>query len=303
MGAAAAALRAGAGLRARPGLAVHVVEGADARGFLHRMLSQDVRGIPDGAGRPALFLDARGRVQADPLVLVDGPRTLLVEAPEAAARAVPGLERYVIADDVRFTDASAAHRVLELVGAAAPGALAAAAPALARARALVADLGWRDRPALAVVVPAEAAADVEAALLAAGAVPVDDAAFDAARVEALAPRFGAELDDRVLPNEAGHFAAVSFTKGCYLGQEPVVMAKHRGRPPTLLVRGAAPGPAVPARDAPLRHAGVRAGRVTTAVARGPDVAALAFVRTDLAQAGVELALEDGRPFRVEAVAT
>ena len=85
------------------------------------------------------------------------------------------------------------------------------------------------------------------------------------------------------------------------------MARHRGRPPTTLVRlavaGAVDGASVPAREAVLVHDGRRAGRVTTGVATGGRVAALALVRTDLARTGVAFALEDGRAAVVEAVAT
>ncbi len=296
-----AAARDGVAAVPLAGFAVHAVTGADARAFLHRMLSQDVKGIAPGDGRPATFLDVRGRVQGDPVVCATATGFLLAEEPAAAARVVPGLEHYVIADDVGFADVGAAHDVVVLVGAAAPAVAAAAGPALRAAGAAVASLGWRRGEASMVVAPA--AAGAFAALLAAGAVAAGEDALDAARVAALAPWFGAELDDRVLPNEAVHDAAVSFTKGCYLGQEPVVMARHRGRPPTTLVRLAVDGDAVPPRDAALAHAGRRAGRVTTAVASAGRVAALALVRTDLARPGVAFALDDGRAAGVEAVAT
>jgi folate-binding protein YgfZ len=283
------------------GFAVHEVTGADARAFLHRMLSQDVKGLAVGDGRPATFLDVRGRVQGDPVVLATDAGFLLAEEPAAAARVVPGLERYVIADDVRFADVGAAHDVTVLVGAASAAVAAVTRPALRAAGAVAASLGWRSGHATLVVAPV--AARVFAALTEAGATPAGEAALDAARVAALAPWFGAELDDRVLPNEAVHDAAVSFTKGCYLGQEPVVMARHRGRPPTTLVRLAVDGRVAPAREAALADGGRRVGRVTTAVVVAGRVVALALVRTDLARAGVALGLEDGRLAVVEAVAT
>ncbi|MFO0931296.1 MAG: hypothetical protein U1E39_01155 [Planctomycetota bacterium] len=297
----AAAARDGAAVVPLAGFAVHAVTGADARAFLHRMLSQDVKGIAPGDGRPATFLDVRGRVQGDPVVLATAAGFLLAEEPAAAARVVPGLERYVIADDVVFADVGAAHDAVVLAGAGASAVAAAALPSLRAAGAVAASLGWRSGGATLVVAPA--AARVFVALVAAGATPAGEHALDVARVAALAPWFGAELDDRVLPNEAVHDAAVSFTKGCYLGQEPVVMARHRGRPPTTLVRLAVDGAAAPAREAVVVHDGRRAGRVTTGVATDGRAAALALVRTDLARAGVALALEDGRRAVVEAVAT
>jgi len=300
----AAALRDGAGVVPLVGFAVHAATGADARAFLHRMLSQDVQGLALGEGRPATFLDVRGRVQGDPVVLAAVDALLLAQEPAAAARAVPGLERYVIADDVTFADVGPAWDVLVLAGAAAAAVGAVALPALRAAGGAAASLGWRSGGATLVAAPI--AARAFAALVAAGATPAGEAALDVARVAALAPWFGAELDDRVLPNEAVLDAAISWTKGCYLGQEPVVMARHRGRPPTTLVRVVWAAGDPPGRDAPLLDAGRRVGRVTTAVradAGRPGGAGLAYVRTDLARVGVVLTLEDGRAVEVAAVAT
>ena len=152
-----------------------------------------------------------------------------------------------------------------------------------------------------LLVPADRISDAVAALVAAGAVPATADAFDVARVEAGAPLLGAELDDRVLPNEAGlSSSAVAWTKGCYLGQEPVVMAKHRGHPPTLLCRLRIETEVLPARDAPLLLAGTVAGRVTTAVRVGhPGVTGLGFVRHGVAVVGAQLTLEDGAVVTVE----
>ena len=297
----AVAARDGCAVVPLAGFAVHEVGGADARSFLHRMLSQDLRDLAPGDGRPATFLDVRGRVVGDPVVLATATGFLLAQEPASAARAVPGLERYVIADDVAFRDASAAWDAAVLLGAASAAVAARALPALRAAGAAAASLRWRT--GLATLVVAPGAARATEALVAAGAVLAGEDALDVARVAALAPWFGAELDDRILPNEAVHDAAVSFTKGCYLGQEPVVMARHRGRPPTTLVRVAVDGGDPPLRDAALAQGDRRAGRVTTGVRADGRVVALALVRTDLARAGVAFALEDGRAAVVEAVAT
>ena len=141
-----------------------------------------------------------------------------------------------------------------------------------------------------------ATAAFERTLRAEGTRELEGAAFHALRVEAGAPWFGAEIDDRILPNEAGLDASISWTKGCYLGQEPVVMAKHRGHPPARLVRLEADGRDVPVRDAPLSDGGKAVGRVTTAVrtADGTRIRAMGFVRWDLALSGRTLGLEDGR---------
>jgi folate-binding protein YgfZ len=303
----AAALRGGAGLLPRPGQATWRASGTQALDYLHRMLTQDLRSLAPGAARRACALTREGRVLADLVAWNLGDAVLLDLDPRAAEKAMPPLERFVIADDVVFADATAERSRLVLCGPEAPAALRAAAgiespgegrfarAALGGAEALVLRRDLGDRPRLEVVVDRPALAGALAALAGApGVVPVGEEAFDRARVETGVPAYGAEIDERILPNEAGLEDAISWTKGCYLGQEPVVMARHRGRPPTLLCRLSIEGPP-PERDAELLLDGRRAGRVTTAVPDPslPGSVALGFVRHDVARASARLALPSG----------
>jgi folate-binding protein YgfZ len=102
------------------------------------------------------------------------------------------------------------------------------------------------------------------------------------RVLAGTPRWGKEIDDRILPAEAGlDEGAISFTKGCYPGQEPVARQRHRGRVNrTLRVLELANGE-LPAYDTELSYEGKVVGRVTSAVRDGDRVAALAYVRREV----------------------
>jgi folate-binding protein YgfZ len=115
-------------------------------------------------------------------------------------------------------------------------------------------------------------------MLDSGAEPtLDDEELERLRIEARTPRFGRELDDRVLPAEAGlEERAISFTKGCYPGQEPIARQHHRGkvnrRLRVLEVEGDAPPP-----ETPVVHDGKEVGRVTSAV---PGLA-LAYVRVEV----------------------
>jgi folate-binding protein YgfZ len=121
---------------------------------------------------------------------------------------------------------------------------------------------------------------------------VGDDELERLRIEALTPRFGREIDDRVLPAEAGlDERAISFTKGCYPGQEPVARQHYRGkvnrRLRVLDVDGDPPAP-----DTPVTHAGKEVGRITSAV---PGVA-LAYVRVEVPD---DAALDiDGRAARL-----
>jgi folate-binding protein YgfZ len=113
---------------------------------------------------------------------------------------------------------------------------------------VVTDLG------LDVICAADAVATVRAALEAAGAVPVSEAAAEVLRVESGRPRFGVDLDDTVIPQEAGlNERAVSFSKGCYVGQETVARLHYRGKPNRRL-RGLRLSAAAPGALAPDHHA-------------------------------------------------
>jgi len=117
-----------------------------------------------------------------------------------------------------------------------------------------------------------------------GFVRGDDALYERLRIEAGKPRLGADFGEHTLPQEAGLKSAVSFSKGCYFGQEPVVMLEHRGKPPKRLVQIAplatSLGPVIV--GAPVTDAeGREVGTVTSAT---PD-AALALVKRRALEAG------------------
>ena len=120
-----------------------------------------------------------------------------------------------------------------------------------------------------------------AALIAAGAVPAAEAAAEIRRVETGRPRYGVDLDDTVIPQEAGlNERAVSFEKGCYVGQETVARLHFRGKPNRHL-RGLRLSAARPSRATPLRLGEREVGRLGTVVASprlGPI--ALALVRRE-----------------------
>ena len=102
------------------------------------------------------------------------------------------------------------------------------------------------------------------------------------RVLAGTPRWGREIDDRILPAEAGlDDRAISFTKGCYPGQEPVARLRHRGRANRGLRLLEIEGDELPAYDAELSYDGKAVGRVTSAVRDDGRMAALAYVRREV----------------------
>ncbi|MHC5010224.1 MAG: CAF17-like 4Fe-4S cluster assembly/insertion protein YgfZ, partial [Planctomycetota bacterium] len=297
------ALATGAGLLHRAHGTVVAVTGADRVDYLHRMVTQDVASLEPGRAAYACVLTARGRILGDPLIWCDEDALLLTMDGAAAAASVPALERTVIMDEVTFTDLGDDHAHFSLVGPAsldAVSAICGAAPAPGchvRTRIGVADVRLlrRDfgaRPGFDLLVAAADAAGVfDRSSEAPGVRPVGEEAWDAARVEEGVPAYGAELSDDVMPLEARlDDVALSWTKGCYPGQEPVVMAKHRGHPANLLVRLAPEGEPMPAAGAALAKDGTTVGRLTTVARTAVGPRALGYVRFSLAKEGTTLEL-------------
>ncbi len=258
-------------LAARDGWAVGPVEapailratGKDALDYLHRVTTQDLKALPPGGSAYTTVLNAKGRLLADAHVLVEQDGVLLVMDAAAAAEAVPHLEKFVIMDDVVFENLSAALRVVPLLGpeiATKLGARGAGPRRISNRR--------RGAPALDLVVPAADAAQLRAELVAEGFHDLSAADLEALRILGGQARFGADMDATRLPMEAALTrVAISFTKGCYTGQEVVLRATARGHLQRGLVQLALPAGA--AAGDPLTAAGQEVG-VLTSVADTPE---------------------------------
>ncbi|MDJ0866678.1 MAG: glycine cleavage T C-terminal barrel domain-containing protein [Myxococcota bacterium] len=318
----AAAVRAGAGLFRLADRGLLEVRGGDRVRFLQGQLSNDVEALDaDGprSGCYALALTPQGRIVAD-LHVIARPDCLWLEtAAGAVAPARERLEKYVIADDVEIVDRSAEFGWLALEGAAAPAILEAAhgAPValdpdaareleLGGAQVVVAAWGVSGAPGFRLLAAPEAVETASEALRRAGRerglLEPDPAVLEVLRVEAGVPATGSELDEEVLPAEARLLErAVSFTKGCYTGQEVVARMESRGRVGHLLVGLALEAGRAPEPGTAVEVDGARVGEVTSAAdspLAGPI--ALAFVRSVHAEPGTEVALA-GRPARVAAL--
>jgi folate-binding protein YgfZ len=282
LGRRAEAVRRGAGLFPLADRGVIEVMGADRTRWLDGMLTNQVTGLAAASGCPALLLTRQGRIIAFLHVLVFADRFWLETARDAMAPAIAALKKLVIADDVTLLDASPRLARLALEGPAADRVLAAAGGQpvalepdhfaeleLGGAAAVAAGFGFTGERAFQLLAPAESAEPVAAALRAAGAelglVQGDAELLELLRIEAGTPRFGAEIDESVLPDEARLGHAVSATKGCYIGQEVVARVRSRERLNHLLVGLALPGGALPEPGAELRVEGRGVGEVTSAV--------------------------------------
>jgi folate-binding protein YgfZ len=274
------------------------VNGKDARRFLHGMLSNDIQALKPGQGCAAAMLTVKGKLLAD-LVVYDctwnstcspthsvDPHGLLMELRATARGSVQGaIERHLIMDDAAIHDRSQLYGELGVYGTEAASALAKWHGVLAaELDALPAyHFAWRETGELPVLIaktlelgmpgfhvlasPGKLDA-LSAQLGAAGGAVLDDTQAEVLRIEAGTPIYGVDIDEDRMPAEAGLDDAVSYTKGCYLGQEVVVRLRDRGHLNRKLcgLRMLDDG-AVPAAGTRLRH-GERAtaGVITSAVA-------------------------------------
>jgi folate-binding protein YgfZ len=158
-------------------------------------------------------------------------------------------------------------------------------------------------PAFTIWVSASVAASLAEGLLERGAVPVGTTALEALRVEAGLPRFGPDFGPDNFPQETGIEEAVSYTKGCYLGQEVVARIHYRGGVQRRLVGLRFAGSEPPSRGAKLLYEGREAGTVGTAL-HSPALAAaigLAIVHNRAAEPGTRLQMEGGESAEVSAL--
>jgi len=260
-----AAARGGAAVGPVLARGILKVTGKDRQDFLHRLSTQRVAGLAPGGAAYAAFLNVKGHVLAEGHVVLRADDVLLDVDPRAAEPLRLHLAKYVIMDDVELEDVSAAWRVVPTLGPAGVD--------LARRRAPGGATAWenprRGAPALDLLLPAADAEPFRAGCEAAGATPLSEEDLEVLRVMAGIPRFGADVDEGRLPMEAALIgSAVSFDKGCYLGQEVVLRGTFRGQIQRGLVQLALPAGAVP--GAPLATAAGQEVGVVTSAADTPE---------------------------------
>jgi len=304
------ALTQGCGLIDRSERGKLALTGTERKSFLAGQVTNDIEGLAPGGGCYAAFLTHKGKMLGDLRVLDveddggDEPEpTLLLDTDRATLQALFDLvRRFKIGYDVELHKRTVQRGLLSLVG---PGARAVAA-----AEAVGVDEHGHRPGAIAghavrliatdagvdVLCEADATEDVRAALRAAGATPVSEDAAEIVRVESGRPRYGVDVDAATIPQEAGLNArAVSFTKGCYVGQETVARLFYRGKPNRHL-RGLRLSEPV-ATGAELRLGERTVGKVATSLVsptHGPI--ALALVRREAAPGdtiGVGVGVGDG----------
>ena len=213
------------------------VRGNDAADYLQGQLTNDIEALEPEAGCYAALLDRKGHMQADMRVLRLGSGELWLDTePETSDVVERHLRMYSIGREVEIEDIAADWSIVSVIGPAAVEVAGTSPLSPEHAQrvyeregveilAVATDLG------LDLIVRAERSEQLQELLARSGAVEVSEAAAEILRVESGRPRFGREMTTATIPQEAGiDERAVSFTKGCYIGQETVARLHYRGKP-------------------------------------------------------------------------
>lgn len=269
--------------------------GTGAVEFLNGQVTNELADMHPGDGRYAAFLTHKGKMLGDLRILAIGPPSeLLLDTERVALQALfDMIRRFKVGYDVELHKRTLERGLLSLIGpdsrrvaATAAGIEPSAIPASEHAH-IAAEIAGHpvrlittDASGVDVLYAAEHDAAVREALESAGAHPASEEAAEIVRIAQGRPRYGIDMDDATIPQEAGlNERAVSFTKGCYVGQETVARLYYRGKPNRHLRGLRLSAPATPGEE--LRLGERTVGRLSS-VALSPTLGpiALALVRRE-----------------------
>lgn len=215
------------------------VNGPDRKTYLHGMVSNEVNKLTANQGNYSLILTAKGKINADLWLFDRGDDVAILTPGGLAESVVKQLDKFLIMEDAVISDQSGQHALIGIAGSEAgesvKQALGAAFVENGRLQAEMNGapvelyhLSGAVMPPFILSCPAEGKEAVLNALIEHGAVTGNFELYECMRIEAGVPRCGAELDDTVIPQEANLYHAISFEKGCYIGQEVVARLHFRG---------------------------------------------------------------------------
>ena len=296
------AATAGAGVRVMRERQVVRVVGDDRVSFFHGMCSADVKGASAGSILPALFLTEHAHVIADLFIWITENSLMLEIEKDAWDRAREHLERLLVADDVEFEETDLAVIDVEGPRSSDAAALVGAADASSQKSRrylqvndlLIGNLPRVGTAAFTILAPAENADAIATKIVAGipGAASIDDAVVETLRVENGLARVGVDTADKTLALEARLNRAISFNKGCYLGQETIERATARGALKKQLCALKFPSGKIPPAGAALTFDGKEVGRVTsTAISPHAGAIGLAILHHSAWAAGTKLSIE------------
>jgi glycine cleavage system T protein len=313
------AVRESAGLIDLGFRALVKMTGEDRVGFLQGMISNDVKTLKPGEGRLATLLTEQGRVVADLRVYACEQWLLLDVDARIKKKLIETLSRFIIADDVDMEELSETQTVISVQGPLSSRVLTSAGVSFTLVKefqheeATIAGISVRvvrvsdtGEEGYELFVPTEHVQAVWQTLLDSGAAlsirPVGLTALNMLRIEAGIPWYGIDMDEGRIVLEVGLEQAISFKKGCYLGQEVVERASARGHVNRKLSGLVIHGDELPVSGDKLFHDAQEVGWVTSA-ARSPRLGhpiALGYVRREQLTAGTRLRIDrQGTPMIAE----
>jgi folate-binding protein YgfZ len=267
------------------------VSGSEATMFLNGLVTNDMKSLAESRWMPAVFPTVQGRLIGVVRIvrLKDG---FLIDTERASHDAVlKTISRFTMAGDFKVTDVTDESAIVSLQGKRAGEVVEKVL------NTIVTDLprnGVNEHEGVTIirathtaedgfdlVFDATRAAEMREALQDAGATPVDQETFEILRIEAGIARFGRDMDETNVVPELNLEDAVSYTKGCYVGQEIIVRIKHRGHPAKKLVGLKADRPVEP-------------GAIVTSAAVSPKVGniGLGYVRYEQVEPGTNVIVDD-----------
>jgi len=257
------------------------VTGADRQAFLHNFCTNDVKRLTPGNGCEAFFTNVKGKIVGHGWLHCRETEIAFVGVPDESSRLIAHLDRYIIREDVQLRNTTGERSYLLVVGDA---------PAEVAASAITWDLLGRTDSRLLEVTPGDLH-DVIHGFVDKGFISVGAEAFTAARIEAETPYFGTDFNEENLPQEvARESKTISFTKGCYLGQETVARIDALGHVNQQIVGVRFFGEQVQTAGTELTRDGRAVGAITSAAfsPRLQSPIALAMVRREAISPGTKL---------------
>jgi tRNA-modifying protein YgfZ len=267
------------------------VSGSEATMFLNGLVTNDVKSLAENRWMPAVFPTVQGRL-IGAVRIARGKDGFLIDTERASHDAVlKTISRFTLAGDFKVADITDGSTIFSLQGKRAAEVVTKVC------ETSVADLprnGVSEHEGVTIIRATHTAEDgfdlvfdstrageFRQALLDAGATPVDEETFEILRIEAGIARFGRDMDETNVIPETNLDDAVSYTKGCYVGQEIIVRIKHRGHPAKKLVGLKLERP-------------VEAGEIITSAAVSPRLGSigLGYVRYEFVEPGTNVLIDD-----------
>jgi folate-binding protein YgfZ len=281
------------------------VSGSEATMFLNGLITNDVKNLAQNRWMPAVFPTVQGRLIGAVRVIRGSEPEFLIDTETASHEAVlKVVSRFTLAGDFKVADvtsetasltvqgqgaAEVVEKVFETPVSELPG------NGVVDTKVMIIRASHTGEEGFDIVIEASRKAEIQQALEAAGAQPIGEDTFEILRVEAGIARFGQDMDETNVVPETNLDDAVSFTKGCYVGQEIIVRIKHRGHPAKKLTKlrfetdqQVEPGAVI------LSTENQEIGRVTSAVISPRQGSiGLGYVRYEFIADGTRVVVGDG----------